>query len=106
MKVPFVLMGKKLTDAQITTLLESNKTGIIKGFAIGGAKKNGILKFTSNFNIEFEEKEAKPAKTKTQKIAEDAICPKCKNGNVIKGKTAYGCSNWKSGCDFRLSFNS
>ena len=31
-------------------------------------------------------------------------CPKCKVGTIIKGKTAYGCSHWKSGCDFRFSF--
>jgi len=32
-------------------------------------------------------------------------CPKCKEGTVIKGKTAYGCSNYRSGCDFRISFD-
>ena len=29
------------------------------------------------------------------------VCPKCKQGHVIKGNTAYGCSRWKEGCDFR-----
>ena len=32
-------------------------------------------------------------------------CPQCKQGVVIKGKGAYGCSNWKAGCNFRLPFN-
>jgi DNA topoisomerase-3 len=31
-------------------------------------------------------------------------CPKCGKGKLIKGKSAYGCSAWKSGCDFRFSF--
>lgn len=31
-------------------------------------------------------------------------CPLCGKGTVIKGKTAYGCSEWKSGCTFRKSF--
>jgi DNA topoisomerase-3 len=31
-------------------------------------------------------------------------CPKCKKGLIIKGQTAYGCSNWKAGCDFRFMF--
>lgn len=31
-------------------------------------------------------------------------CPKCGNGIIIKGKTAYGCSQWKNGCTFRLPF--
>ena len=25
-------------------------------------------------------------------------------GTVIKGKTAYGCSEWKNGCTFRKPF--
>ena len=41
--------------------------------------------------------------------ADDSIvgkpCPQCKQGVVIKGKGAYGCSNWKAGCNFRLPFN-
>lgn len=31
-------------------------------------------------------------------------CPVCGKGNVIKGKTAYGCSEWKNGCTFRKEF--
>ncbi|MBP1615917.1 MAG: topB 1 [Bacteroidetes bacterium] len=31
-------------------------------------------------------------------------CPLCGRGTIIKGKTAYGCSEWKSGCSFRKAF--
>ncbi len=31
-------------------------------------------------------------------------CPVCGKGHIIKGNTAYGCSEWKSGCTFRLPF--
>ncbi len=102
-KIPFELMNKKLTDSQIKTLIEKGKTSIIKGFDFNGNKKDGILKLTSNFNVEFEEKQAITQKNKKEKTP--AICPKCKKGNVIKGNSAYGCSNWKSGCDWRLAFN-
>lgn len=30
-----------------------------------------------------------------------SVCPVCGQGKVIKGHTAYGCSRWKEGCDFR-----
>lgn len=30
------------------------------------------------------------------------ICPLCGKGKVIRGKNAYGCSEWKTGCTFRL----
>ena len=33
------------------------------------------------------------------------VCPICGNGKIIKGKSAYGCSNWQNGCKFRLPFN-
>ena len=40
--------------------------------------------------------------------ADDSIigttCPLCGKGTIIKGKAAYGCSNWKSGCTYRLPF--
>lgn len=32
------------------------------------------------------------------------ICPKCKKGNILKGKAAYGCSEYKAGCSFILPF--
>ena len=101
-KIPFELMGKKLTDAQINTLADKGKTPVIKGFDMGGTKRDGILKLTSTFNIEFEEKEA--AAPKAKKEAGPMICPKCKTGNILKGNSAYGCSSWKSGCTMRLPF--
>ncbi len=41
---------------------------------------------------------------RAKKIVEGMACPKCGKGVVIKGKTAYGCSNWKTGCDWRAPF--
>ena len=31
-------------------------------------------------------------------------CPLCGKGTIIKGKTGYGCSEWKNGCTFRKPF--
>ena len=31
-------------------------------------------------------------------------CPLCGKGHIIKGKTAYGCSEWKNGCGWRKAF--
>ncbi len=31
-------------------------------------------------------------------------CPVCGKGIIIKGRTAYGCSEWKNGCSFRKPF--
>ena len=32
-------------------------------------------------------------------------CPVCGQGRIIKGNTAYGCSRWKDGCNFRRPFD-
>ena len=32
------------------------------------------------------------------------VCPLCGQGHLIKGKTAYGCSRWKEGCNYRVPF--
>ena len=37
---------------------------------------------------------------------EGQVCPLCGKGTIIKGKTAYGCSEWKNGCTFRQAFDS
>ena len=31
-------------------------------------------------------------------------CPLCGKGHIIKGKTAYGCSEWRNGCGWRQAF--
>ena len=43
-------------------------------------------------------------KVKTREPNEDDVCPKCGQGHIIKGKSAYGCSRWREGCDYRVSF--
>ena len=43
-------------------------------------------------------------KVKTREPNEGDVCPKCGQGHIIKGKSAYGCSRWREGCDYRISF--
>ncbi len=47
------------------------------------------------------DKKAGQAKKCKLKVKEGDVCPKCGKGRILKGKTAYGCSRWKEGCDFR-----
>ena len=44
------------------------------------------------------------AKPKRKIIRAGSKCPQCGEGKVIKGHTAYGCSRWKEGCDWRKPF--
>jgi DNA topoisomerase-3 len=55
-KIPFEILGKKLSDKQIFDLLSKGKTGKIKGLKIPGSEdeKEGKLVMTGSFNIEIE----------------------------------------------------
>ena len=49
-------------------------------------------------------KDNKSAKSKRNIISE-VKCPACGKGILIKGKSAYGCSDWKNGCRFTIPFS-
>lgn len=100
LRLPLVYMDKKLTEKQVQRLLEKRATTKIKGFVLDGQKVEGILKLTDTFGIEFENKSPKPKKAETDMPP----CPKCGKGTIIRGQTAYGCDQWKAGCDFRFAF--
>ncbi|MCK5742127.1 MAG: DNA topoisomerase III, partial [Chlorobi bacterium] len=95
-RMPFEFADKKLTDKQADEILIKGKSSLIKGLEIEGRKINGYISFDENFQLIFEEKTI------------DAIlaskCPKCGGGTIIKGKSAYGCTRWNSGCDYRIPF--
>ena len=44
------------------------------------------------------------SKPKRKIIRAGSKCPECGEGKVIKGHTAYGCSRWKEGCNWRKPF--
>ena len=52
--------------------------------------------------------QTQPVPTTTQAATGDELigtpCPLCGKGHIIKGKTSYGCSEWKNGCTFRKPF--
>ena len=81
---------------------------------------NDVLRDNTNRRVtiltdEDLKKKKKTTKKKTttakadNKKADDSIigttCPVCGKGTIIKGKTAYGCSNWRNGCTYRVDFN-
>lgn len=81
---------------------------------------NDVLRDNTNRRVtiltdEDLKKKKKTTKKKTttakadNKKADDSIigttCPICGKGTIIKGKTAYGCSNWRNGCTYRVDFD-
>ena len=65
---------------------------------------------------EKEPKEKKPRKPRAKKepgtaqqpeetaSAAKPVCPVCQKGSILRGKTAYGCSEYKNGCTFRMDY--
>jgi DNA topoisomerase III len=55
-KIPFELLGKKLTESQLLDLIQKGKTGIIKGFIVPGSteKRDGKLVLDGSFNVGLE----------------------------------------------------
>lgn len=48
--------------------------------------------------------EKKPRKPRKKVVPAPAVCPICHKGTLLRGKTAYGCSEYKNGCTFRLDY--
>ena len=76
-----------------------------------------VLSDQTTHSITIEEKKTEPGKKETspkttkkkreskpRKKAVRPVCPLCKKGSILRGKTAYGCSEYKNGCSFRLDY--
>lgn len=94
----FSFMGKKVSEKQFIRLIKKGSTVNLKGFKADAGKVDGTIIFNKQFDLILKEKTPKAT------TANVMTCPKCKKGKIIKGKTAYGCSAYKTGCDFKFLF--
>jgi len=112
LKLPFTFLEKKISENQFIRLIKKGCTVNLKGFKQNKIVVEGLIRFDEDFNLILEEKKASiknneiPASAgMTTKTPEQINCPKCKKGTILKGKTAYGCSAYKNGCNFVYSFD-
>ena len=72
-------------------------------------KKKTTKKKTTTAKADNKKADAPQPTPPDSTSADDSIigttCPICGNGTIIKGKTAYGCSNWRNGCTYRVDFD-
>lgn len=72
-------------------------------------KKKTTKKKTTTAKADNKKADAPQTTPPASTSADDSIigttCPVCGKGTIIKGKTAYGCSNWRNGCTYRVDFN-
>lgn len=65
------------------------------------------VKFAEDKKIAVAAEKSKEKKKREPKKVipiEEMKCPKCKQGHLLKGKSGYGCSNFKNGCKTVIPF--
>ncbi|MBF4473187.1 DNA topoisomerase 3 [Flavobacterium sp. HJJ] len=102
--MPYVFEGKKISENQYLRLVQKGSTVNIKGFKLDSETVEGLIRFEENYKLKLEPKKTEP-KAKPASDSDSLTCPKCKKGTILKGKTAYGCGEYKSGCNFKVTFD-
>ena len=84
------------TNRRITVIpAENTKKSATKG--------NTVIKKKTPQTVGTKAKTTKNS-NKTDNNPVGKPCPLCGKGHIIKGNMAYGCSEWKNGCKFRMPF--
>lgn len=92
---------KAMVKEIVVTVLSDNTGSIAMTEAADKAQKRKTSKSASQASRSQKTK----SRDKTASANDTVYCPLCHTGTIIKGKNAYGCSNWKNGCAFRLPFD-
>lgn len=99
-RIDFTIQGKKLTDKQVEALVVKGKTGVIKGFVVDEEKVSGRVVLTPDHRPLFEpDQPAAPA------LPAQLTCPQCGQGILLQGRTAWGCSRYREGCKYMVTFD-
>ncbi len=102
--LPYVFAEKKISENQYLRLLQKGSTVNLKDFKTNDGTVEGLIRFEEGFKLKLETKKTAP-KAISDTTSDALICPKCKKGTILKGKTAYGCGDYKLGCDFKVTFD-
>lgn len=93
------IVNDVLTDASARRI----DTGQAPGGASGAAVPGGNEPASPAGSGGAAAKSKAPRKPAVRKL-EQIECPLCGKGHLLKGRTAYGCSEYKAGCQLRLPF--
>jgi hypothetical protein len=87
---------RAISKRTVKQLLKGERTPLLKNFK---SKKNKPFRAALTLNEEGKVEMVFPPRTPTGES-----CPKCPEGALIEGRSAWGCNQWRTGCDFRLPF--
>lgn len=94
----FIAELKEMISKIVTDVLKDN-TGRRIDTGIRNSKENDTKKAA----VKKPATSRKP-RAKAPGSIEEIACPLCGQGHLVKGRTAYGCSRYASGCGFLLPF--
>ncbi len=93
-------LKQMVTEIVTTVMMDNSNRRVAAAVVEEKPKKAAPKKATTT--------KTKKAKTTPAEANPDAligqVCPQCGKGHIIKGKTAYGCSEWRNGCGWRQAF--
>jgi DNA topoisomerase-3 len=92
-RLAFDFSGKKLSETNVKALCRKRRSGEIKMTDSDGNVITGYVLLNNDMSLSFEPKEK-----------QELRCPRCKKGLIIKGKLAWGCAEFLSGCHVRVPF--
>lgn len=107
-----IIQEDLLKSAELTGIWEKKLREIEKGAFEAGQfleeLKEMLVRIVKNVKTDNRTQEQLIQASVTASFSGDEIvgtvCPLCRKGHILKGNTAYGCSEWKSGCGFRQPF--
>lgn len=99
----FIAQLKEMIQGIVLEVLRDNSLRRIEV----ADEKTPSKKSQSSQKGDAEPKKRAPRKPKAPAPADysQIQCPVCRQGHILKGRTAFGCSNYTAGCTFRLSFD-
>ena len=92
-RLPFEFSQKKLSETNIISLCRKGRSGEFKTVGPDKIETSGHIVLRSDFSLTFE-----------PKVQEELRCPRCKKGVIVKGNSAWGCAEFRNGCQVRLPF--
>ena len=92
------LAKRPIAKTSVKQLLTEGRTPVLKRFKSNAGKEfEAALMLDPEGKVKFDF----PPKAETWRDPVGQDCPRCDGGKVIRGRTAWGCSNWRDGCGWR-----
>lgn len=100
-----IIKEELLKSAELTGLWEKKLRQIEKGEYKAATFLNELKEMLTQivYNVKCDNSQIQ-TRNLVESPKQEEICPLCGKGHILKGKAAYGCSEWKAGCNYRRPF--